>query len=291
MHLRPALVLLLITGLFIGIPAMMTAQTDTLPPQPADTLEEEHDEEEPIIPVTYNELLARLVPAYDIYQSWDTVNIHPYKFDMGKNPDSLKLCLRYAACDYCHPFNGKVTSGFGYRRRGYHFGVDIDLNTGDTVRAAFEGRVRISKKSKTYGYVVIIRHNNGLETTYAHLSKLKVRADQYVQAGEMIGLGGNTGRSYGAHLHFEVRYKGYPIDPNELIDFQKQEVIRDSLLIQKKLFKPVADAKSAKYHTIKKGDTLSKIAKRYGTSVKSLCKLNGISTKTILRPGRRLRVR
>lgn len=256
-----------------------------------DTLEDHGEEEEPVYPATYNELLARLVPAYDLYQSWDTVNIHPYKFDMNKDPDSLKICIRYEVCDYFHPFPGNVTSGFGFRRRGYHFGVDIDLNTGDSVRAAFDGRVRISKRSKTYGFVVILRHNNGLETTYAHLSKLLVKPDQYVQAGELIGLGGNTGRSYGAHLHFEVRYKGYPIDPNELIDFSKRQVHCDSLLIHKKLFKPVLDAKAAKFHTIKKGDTLGKIAKRYGTSVKTLCRLNGISTKTILRVGRRLRVR
>ncbi len=256
-----------------------------------DSLEENHEEDEPIYPVTYNALLLRFVPAYHIYESWDTTNIHPYKFDMTKNPDSLKVCLRYDSCDYCHPFHGRVTSDYGYRRYGPHFGVDIDLETGDTVKAAFEGRVRISKRSKSYGNVVIIRHSNGLETTYAHLSKLLVKPDDYVQAGQLIGLGGNTGKSYGAHLHFEVRYKGYPINPNDLVDFKEHKLHKDSLLIWKKSFKEVVDAKQAKYHTIKKGDTLGGLARKYGTSVKRLCQLNKISTKTILRIGRKLRVR
>ncbi len=264
---------------------------DTLPNHHHDSLEDMVDEDEPIYPVTYNALLIRLVPAYSVYQSWDTVNIHPYKFDMGKNPDSLRVCLRYEKCDYCHPFQGMVTSDFGLRRRGYHYGVDIDLNTGDSVRASFDGRVRIAKRSKTYGFVVIIRHNNGLETTYAHLSKLLVSADQNVQAGDIIALGGNTGRSYGAHLHFEVRYKGYPINPNDLIDFKNKDLHNDSLLIHKKSFKPVLDAKAVKYYKIKKGDTLGKIAQKNGTTVKRLCQLNGINSKTILRIGRSLRVR
>jgi murein DD-endopeptidase MepM/ murein hydrolase activator NlpD len=248
-------------------------------------------EDEPILPNSYDDSLARFVPAYDIYCSWDTVNIHPYKFEMEKFSDSLIICLLTEDCDYYHPFKGHKTSDFGSRRSQYHYGVDIDLELGDTVRCAFEGRVRISKFSKSYGHVVIVRHNNGLETTYAHLSKRLVTPDQYVQAGDILGLGGNTGHSFGSHLHFEVRYKGSPINPNTLIDFNGYKVLSPNFVIEKKTFKYLIDAKSAKYHTIKKGDTLGKIAKRYGTSVKALCKLNKITPKTILRTGRKLRVK
>lgn len=281
--------------LFLGLISLIFsgyAQSVVDPRPVIDSLDlEVLGEEDPILPTIYDDSLARFVPAYDIYCSWDTVNIHPYKFEMEKITDSVIICLLHQDCDYYHPFKGNKTSDFGHRRYRYHYGVDIDLELGDTVHCAFEGRVRIAKYSKSYGNVVIVRHNNGLETTYAHLSKLLVHPDQYVQAGDILGLGGNTGHSYGAHLHFEVRYKGSPINPNQIIDFKEYKVLSPDLVIGKKTFKYLIDAKSAKYHTVKKGDTLSKIAKRYGTTVKALCALNKMTPKTIIRPGRKIRVK
>lgn len=230
------------------------------------------------------------IPAYDLYCNWNNEIIHPYKFDLTKKKDTTFIFLQDEnKCDYHHPVVGHITSNFGPRGGRYHYGIDIKLHTGDPVYNAFEGTVRIAKRSASYGNVVVVRHNNGLETLYAHLHKIKVEPGDAIQAGDMIGYGGNTGRSTGSHLHFEVRFKGEPINPNEIICFENNELKMDTLAVDRGLFEYLIKARAAKYHTIRRGDTLSAIAKRYRTSVSRLCKLNGIKSTTILRPGRRLR--
>ncbi|HOL29079.1 MAG TPA: M23 family metallopeptidase, partial [Paludibacteraceae bacterium] len=158
------------------------------------------------------------------------------------------------------------------------------------------GKVRIiDYEHGGYGHYVVVRHNNGLETVYAHLSKVLVELNQIIGAGEVIALGGNTGRSTGPHLHFEMRYLGNAIDPDNLVDFEKGSIRQFSYLITKKnTFKYQKDLKSlqmARYHVVHKGDTLSLIASRYGTTVKQLCNLNQISSKKLLKPGQKIRVR
>jgi murein DD-endopeptidase MepM/ murein hydrolase activator NlpD len=126
-----------------------------------------------------------LFPAMGLYSDWDTTHIHFPKFNVKSLNDSileLTLCDENS-CGYVHPFFGDVTSSFGPRKRRFHYGIDIDLETGDQVVAAFDGKVRIARKSSTYGNVVVIRHNNGLETYYAHLSKMNVETDQIIYAG------------------------------------------------------------------------------------------------------------
>ena len=233
----------------------------------------------------------RLIPAYDTYCHWDTRNIHAYDFDYREILDSVNVVLKYESCDYVHPFQGNITSNFGERGSRYHYGIDIKLYKGDPVKSAFEGLVRIAQYSKTYGNVVVVRHPNGLETLYAHLSARKVKPGDYVEAGTVIGLGGNTGRSTGSHLHFECRYKGEPIDPNAIIDWENGVLISDELVISQGLFAYLADARSAKYYTIKSGDTLSGIARKHGVSVQTLCRINGIRPSSTIYSGRRLRVR
>jgi murein DD-endopeptidase MepM/ murein hydrolase activator NlpD len=268
----------------------------------------------------FNDSMA-LFPAYDLYCGWDTVNIHSPKFNVSCFKDSSHTICLYEEfnCGYYHPFAGRVTSDFGPRRKRYHYGVDIDLETGDKVSTAFDGKVRIAKKSKTYGNVVVVRHANGLETYYAHLSKINVEVGQELFAGDVIGLGGNTGRSRGSHLHFEVRYKGQPINPNQLISFNQQKLIADTLLLSNKTFDYVALAKKVavknysskkgtpaknntasknnvsakgggKVHTVVKGDTLYAIAKRYGTTVDAICKKNGLNSKSTLKLGQKIKV-
>lgn len=235
-------------------------------------------------------------PTFDYYGIWDTISVNPYKIDLTKKKDTTILTLNdHHDCDYAHPFDGKVTSRFGPRGRyRYHYGIDIDLETGDSVRCAFEGTVRISRKSSTFGYVVMVRHKNGLETIYAHLSKLEVKIGDHVEAGDLLGLGGNTGRSRGSHLHFEVRYKGMAINPESLIKFEEGKLVGNTLLVDKSAFDYYHAYNKYKgkshYYVIRKGDTLGRIAQRNRVTVRQLCRLNGITPKTTLRIGRKLRL-
>lgn len=249
----------------------------------------------------YNDSIISF-PSSDLYCGWDTVNTHSIKFDIESLKDNTKEIALYDknSCGYVHPFSGNVTSGFGPRKRRFHYGADIDLETGDAVGSAFDGKVRIAKKSKSYGSVVVIRHSNGLETYYAHLSKINVEVGQEVFAGEIIGLGGNTGHSRGSHLHFEVRYLGHPINPTEIISFTDQRLVADTFCISKKTFNYVCEAKKAagktyansknKIHIVKKGDTLYAIARKYKTTPKELSKKNRIKSTQVLRLGQKIKL-
>jgi murein DD-endopeptidase MepM/ murein hydrolase activator NlpD len=241
------------------------------------------------------------IPAYDVYCNWNTKVIHPYKFDLTKKADTSFIFLQHHTCDYDHPFEGEVTSDFGPRNGRFHYGVDIKLNTGDTVVAAFEGTVRIAQISSTYGNVVVLRHSNGLETFYAHLDKMLVEVGDHLNAGDVLGLGGNTGRSFGSHLHFEVRFMGAPINPNDIISFNDFSLKTNILPLNQSHFayltKARAEAKvkskkskRKKYYLVKKGDTLSKIARKHGLSAKKLSKINRIKLTSKLRPGRKIKL-
>ncbi len=239
-----------------------------------------------------------LTKAYDGDWSNDELFLFSKDFDPSKMEDSIFTVLQDNAghCFYM-PRQGIITCGFGWQRWYFHYGVDIGLHTGDTVRAAFDGIVRVSKFQRSWGYgnVIVIRHPNGLETLYGHLSATKVVPNQAVKAGDVIGLGGSTGHSTGPHLHFEIRYKGVPINPNNLIDLSTFSIKKDTIYLSKKTFDYYPEVKkvvaNARYYSIRNGDSLSKIALYYGTSVAALCSLNGIRPSTLLNVGRTLRVR
>lgn len=229
-----------------------------------------------------------------LHYDWITDDIHFRKFDFSKVSDTLMFSLNDSTDSFTPPVKGNVTSEFGRRRWRYHYGIDIDLNTGDTVLSAFAGKVRISTYSKTYGNVVVIRHNNGLETLYAHLSKRLVDVDSTLTTGTLIGLGGNTGRSYGSHLHFEVRYFDEAIDPRDIIAFEDFKTHCDTFALSECNFAYRDELKilnAIKYHKVRSGNTLGHIARKYGTSISTLCRLNGITKNKILQIGERLRVR
>lgn len=228
-------------------------------------------------------------PAYEAYLFWDTMDVHPYKADFTKKTDTTMIIMQDSVSHYVHPILRKINSNFGYRRYRFHYGVDIDLDYRDSVLNAFDGMVRIIRKSTSYGNVVVVRHYNGLETLYAHLTKAKVKINQEVKAGDLIGLGGSTGRSTGPHLHFEVRFVGEPINPNDIIDFKTGKLKCDTLQLNKSHFAYLVDLRKMKYHTIRNGDTLSRISRKYGVSVNKLCALNNMKTTSILRIGRKLR--
>ncbi len=229
------------------------------------------------------------IPSYELYRSWNNKRVHPYKFDLSKMSDTVMIALAVDSCSFVAPFIGRKTSDFGMRRYRHHYGVDIKVLTGDPILSAWEGVVRISHYDRDYGNVVVVRHNNGLESLYAHLSKRKVQCGDWVEAGDLVGLGGNTGRSTGSHLHFEVRYLGEPINPNEVIDFEHGLLCYDTLHLNQEHFEYLKELRAIKYHRIRQGDTLSGIARRYGTTVSALCRLNGIRPSTTLRIGRSIR--
>lgn len=261
-------------------------------------------------------------PEMDIYtEGWDSKLVNPYSgMDV---PDRHTIDVS----KFCMPHPGYITSPYGYRKRfrRMHKGVDLKLYTGDTIRAAFDGRVRLTNfERRGYGYYIIVRHTNDLETVYGHLSKFLVEPDQYVKAGDPIALGGSTGRSTGPHLHFETRYMGYAINPAAIFDFANQTVHTDTYTFTKSTYQearnydPAANSEYAKVYNqnnprpvaskssssskaksasgaatykVKKGDTLSAIAAKHHVTVRQLCKLNGINTKTKLKIGQRLKVR
>ena len=271
--------------------------------------------------VLYNDNTWRYVRNRDIdvldetiyTQNWDTSKIHAYNVELKDLPMSMVIDLVDTLKSYHYPFKGRVTSKYGPRRRGIHQGTDIDLETGDPIYATFDGRVRhTTYVARGYGHLIIIRHDNGLETFYAHLSEVNVKPGDWVTAGQVIGKGGNTGRSIGSHLHYEMRYKGHSFDPERLINFTTGDLRRETFLLKRTYFSPysrftqdfdeevqsdeedkkiAAEAAAIKYHIVKKGDTLGRIAINNHTTVTKLCQLNGLKKTSTLRIGQRIRVR
>jgi LysM repeat protein len=225
-------------------------------------------------------------------------------------PDTVVILLKEDDRRFSLPFYNTISSGFGWRGRRAHNGIDIRLNKGEPVKAAFDGKVRYARyNSGGYGKLVIIRHFNGLETYYSHLNHIYVQPNQVVKAGQIIGTGGNTGATRTSdHLHFEVRYMDKPFDPLHIIEYDSLRLKSDTLILTADVFKIQTTHKgapigrkgtgssntadpNATYHTVRSGDTLGHIAIKYGTSVDRLCRLNNIKRTTVLRIGRKIRVR
>lgn len=255
-------------------------------------------------------------PSADLYDDWDNMHAHSKVTEL---PDSFRISLK----NFCMPTTSRVlTSNFGPRWHRQHKGLDIKVYIGDTIRAAFDGKVRVVRyEGRGYGKYVVIRHDNGLETYYAHMSKQLVEEDQEVRAGDPIGLGGNTGRSTGSHLHFETRLCGVALNPALLFDFRNQDVVDDSYLFRKSSYQresiaatrlravngisfgnndtddvemanaaPAASyAQETRFHKVKKGETLYSIARHRGTTVQAIMKLNHLKKNSKLRPGQILK--
>ncbi|MAX81011.1 MAG: hypothetical protein CL843_12665 [Crocinitomicaceae bacterium] len=231
-------------------------------------------------------------PADFYYHDWNTDVPNPYKRSITVKDSTLQLPLvdNSRSLKYVPPIEGIITSGFGWRDGRNHNGIDIDLEVWDTVKTCFSGMVRVARWYGSYGRVVVVRHYNGLETIYAHLHRFNVNPGQIVNAGDVIGLGGSSGRSTGSHLHWEIRFKGVPIDPKMFIDFDTQELMNDTLVLKKTAYGYAAFPEGAEFHTVKKGEFLFKIAHQYGVSISHLCQLNGIRRNQVLYVGQKLRV-
>ena len=252
-------------------------------------------------------------PSADLYEDWNNVYAHRETV----LPDSFRIDLR----GFHMPTDSRVlTSNFGARWGRQHKGLDIKVYIGDTIRAAFSGKIRIVKyEPKGYGKYVVIRHHNGLETIYGHMSKHLLVENQEVMAGDPIGLGGNTGRSTGSHLHFETRLCGVALNPALLFDFRNQDVVGDFYMFRRKKYAAesamatrlrgvggvtagdndqddeleIATAprtsSNVHFHKVKKGDTLQAIARKHHTTIAKLCELNHIGKNIRLRPGQILK--
>ena len=233
-------------------------------------------------------------PADELYGEWTNDWVDPFRGKKIDMPDSCRIdCSTFVL-----PLDTMtyVTSKYGPRRRRMHKGIDLKVQKGDTIRAAFSGKIRIRNyERRGYGYYLVIRHPNGLETVYGHLSKFLVERDEIVKAGQPIGLGGNTGRSTGSHLHFETRFLGQAINPAEIIDFENSTphqdvfVFRNVKINGRKSNIYTSSNNQMVYHRVKSGDTLGKIARMYGTSVSELCRLNGLKSTSTLRIGQSIR--
>lgn len=271
-------------------------------------------------PAMENEEAA--LTANALYEEWN----NKYAHKATELPDSFRINLKH----FCMPTNSRVvTSNFGARWGRAHKGLDIKVYIGDTIRAAFAGKVRIVKyEGGGYGKYVVIRHHNGLETIYGHMSDWLVKENETVKAGQPIGLGGNTGRSTGSHLHFETRLCGVALNPALMFDFRNQDVVDDYYMFRKDRYesegmaanelrgkignggyvasdvrgetyaggKKILTAKKMeeqnaeiRYHKVAAGETLYSIAKRRKVTVDILCKLNHLTRDIKVRPGQLLR--
>jgi len=257
-----------------------------------------------------NHLYEETEPEPDIYtEGWGSTHVNSYK--NAVIPNTKVIDVR----NYHIPVPGYVTSPYGYRPRFHrmHKGIDLKLNIGDTVRAAFTGRVRLTRFERGgYGFYVVLRHENGLETVYGHLSRFLVHPDQYVRAGQPIALGGNTGGSTGPHLHFETRFMGVAINPAAIFDFRNQVTHTDYFTFDKRTYDQARDyspseriaaareshaaaessvGSSTSTYTVKNGDNLGRIASQHGMSLTELCSLNGFTRYAHIHPGDVLKVK
>ncbi|MDE6634905.1 MAG: peptidoglycan DD-metalloendopeptidase family protein [Bacteroidaceae bacterium] len=232
-------------------------------------------------------------PAAALYGAWG----ERYARQKAAIPDSFSIRLK----DFSMPTQSRVIiSEYGVRKGRQHKGIDIKVYTGDTIRTAFSGRIRIVRFDPNgYGNYVVIRHHNGLETIYGHMSKNLVGADQEIEAGTPIGLGGNSGKSAASHLHFETRFCGIALDPALLFDFQNRDVTGDYYVFRKNTSENEARTNLAgntpkentgtRYHKVVKGETLSTIARKRHTTVDKLCQLNRIGRNARIHPGQILK--
>ena len=254
-------------------------------------------------------------PAADLYEDWENYSAH----HESSLPDTFRIDLR----GFAMPTDSRVlTSNFGARWGRQHKGLDIKVYIGDTIRAAFSGKVRVVRyEPGGYGNFVVIRHYNGLETIYGHMSKHLVTPNQEVRAGEPIGLGGNTGRSTGSHLHFETRLCGVALNPALMFDFRNQDVVGDYYTFHRSSYsrestlanrlrgvggsasasddmlysqsnrnkRGMRDVAGTRFHKVKKGETLSSIARKRNMTVAEICELNRIGRNMKLRPGQILK--
>lgn len=247
------------------------------------------------------------IPADELYGGvWNNRYVNVYG-SLENMPEVYDVDLS----NFSMPHEGYITSQYGPRKRRMHRGIDLKVQVGDTIYAAFDGKVRMAQyERRGYGYYVTLRHSNGLETVYGHLSKFLVSENDVVKSGDPIALGGNTGRSTGSHLHLEFRFLGKAINPAHIVDFENKICHKDKYTVRVSALDQMGTGRvtantstrssekvsnkyatgTVAYYRIKSGDNLGKIARQHGISIQKLCELNNISRTETLRVGKALRV-
>lgn len=260
---------------------------------------------------SFIDLIDDIEPEPDIYtEGWNSKRVNPFRESDVPNRHVINVT------GYAMPVghsNVRVTSNYGYRAKfgRMHKGIDLGIRSNDTIYAAYDGKVRLtSYEARGYGNYIIIRHPNELETVYGHLNKSLVKPNQVVKAGQPIGLGGSTGRSTGPHLHFETRYMGYAINPSAIFDFANHTTHTDTYQFSKKTYTKARNYAPSKNlaksengnpyktgdsdiatYTVRKGDTLTSIARSYGMSATRLRKLNKMGSSDRIRAGQVLKLK
>jgi hypothetical protein len=241
-------------------------------------------------------------PANTYYcDHWKSRASWSYPDSIRKNDSIivLKLADSKMGQKYEHPLSQKtlrryygwVTSPFGWRDGRAHNGVDLELHLYDSILNMFDGKVRVASTLGGFGRVVIVRHNNGLESLYAHMSRLKVKTGDTVVAGQLLGLGGASGNASGTHLHLETRFKGLPVNPAHIISFSDKELYSDTLILKKSGSRYVAFPYGKEFHIVKRGESPNRIAKRYGMDLKELMTLNNYTASTRLIVGQKVKIK
>lgn len=231
-------------------------------------------------------------PASGIYNDiWCQINPNPYPIEMIDSDSILEIGLISDTSKFSMPCsNAPVTSKYGWRDGRMHQGIDLGVDYSLPVYSTFDGVVRYAKFFQGYGRLVIVRHYNGLETYYAHLSRIIVKPGQFIKAGETIGRAGNSGKSSGTHLHYEIRYKGVPLNPAHLVSFKENKLSNDKIILKKIKRNFFVYSENAIIYSVQSGDFLYKIAKEYGITVQQLCDMNDLSKNTRLKVGQLIKI-
>jgi murein DD-endopeptidase MepM/ murein hydrolase activator NlpD len=239
----------------------------------------------------------------DWFEHWDDKELFPDSTRLDTMPQRLQFVLLEEGEQLIYPWHGEeLTYGYGPRNGHLHKGWDTHLEAGDTVVSLMNGVVRYAKFNHSgYGNCVMVRHFNGLETLYGHLDRIDVQQGDVVSAGEALGLGGSTGKSSGPHLHFEVRYGGFALDPALLMDWTDEGPVAKTKVLEmdKSLLSKEKGGEShhaphvvkSKTHRVRSGETLSSIARKYRSSITKLKKLNRLRNADFIREGQQLRVK
>lgn len=238
---------------------------------------------------------GQVEPAHELYgtSAWKSSYVNPFS-QYGDKHIPYGYAIKWDS--YAMPLSSysHISSKFGFRSRfqRMHYGVDFATPVGTRVLSSDDGMVRyVGWQSSGYGLYIIVRHGNGAETIYAHLSKVFVKRGDSVRCGEVIALSGNTGASTGPHLHYEIRFLGIPINPEILVNFSEQKLLHNVLVFTKDFYRSYNDKSvvhGEKLVTVRSpiDGTVADVAQALDVPLELICQLNGLPPDMPVKKGR-----